>query len=387
MKQGSKISSLLISNDFPPIVSGISTVFYNIWKLLPDNQWLVLAPKVRGSEDFDSNSGVRTARYPYIIKSGLFPKLINQIMLFLYTTYLVISRRINKLHCGLLLSSGSIGWFYKKIFCIPYDLWVYGDETKDIYRGSVVSKFITDTIIKNADKIITNSPYVTREFIDFGIDKDRIVEIVPAVDSELFRPAEKSAHLVSKYQLAGKKVLLTVSRLAKRKGHENVLYAIKEVIRKFTNISYVIVGKGTEEANLRGIADRLGIKEHIVFAGFIPDNELPDFYNLCDIFVMPNIEVYDSTDSIEGFGIVFIEANACGKPVIGGRSGGVVDGAVIDGINGFLVDPSDAKEIAEKIILLLNDPNLAKSIGAAGRKRVELEFLWKDRAEVIRSLS
>ena len=386
MKQGSKISSLLISNDFPPIVSGISTVFYNIWKLLPDNQWLVLAPKVRGSEDFDRNSGVRAARYPYIIRTGLLPKLLNQIMLFLYTTYLIISRRINKLHCGLLLSSGSIGWFYKKIFCISYDLWVYGDETKDIYRGSVVSKFITDTIIRNADKIITNSPYVTREFIDFGIDKEKIIEIVPAVNAEIFSPAGKPENLVEKYDLRGKKILLTVSRLAKRKGHENVLYAIKEVIRKFPNISYVIVGKGTEEVNLRSIADRLGIKEHIVFAGFIPDNDLPDFYNLCDIFVMPNIEVYDSTDSIEGFGIVFIEANACGKPVIGGRSGGVVDGAIIDGVNGLLVDPANINEIGEKIILLLRDEELSKRLGAAGRARVEKDFQWIERADVIRNL-
>jgi phosphatidylinositol alpha-1,6-mannosyltransferase len=386
LKKESKISTLLISNDFPPVVSGISTVFYNIWKLFPDRQWPVLAPGVNGAGDFDRASGVETVRYPYINKSGFFPKLINQMMLFIYTACLIVTRRINLLHCGLLLSAGSLGWFFKKVFRIPYYLWVYGDETKEIYRGSTLARLITDAIISNAQKIITNSSYVTTEFVDFGIDKGNIIEIVPAVDSEIFRPAKKPARLVSRYNLSGKTVLMTVSRLAKRKGHENVLNALPVVVKKFPEIVYLIVGKGQEEANLKALAERLGIQEHVVFAGFVPDRELPDYYNACDIFVMPNIEDVNSTDSIEGFGIVFIEANACGKPVIGGRSGGVENGAVVDKLNGFLVDPSDVREISEKILLLLNDPKLARSIGETGRTRVVQQFQWKDRAEAIRTI-
>ncbi len=377
------MNRLLITNDFPPTVSGISTLFYNIWKLLPAEDWSVLTPITGQDKDFDGISAINTFRYRYLNSASIFAKIINQLVLFIYAGRTIIFKKTGMLHCGQLLSSGSIGLLFKKAAGLPYCLWVYGDETKDIYRGNVFSKYIVDGIIRNAYKIISISSYVTKEFLDFGVSPERIVEILPAVDPYQFSGNEKNEQFIESYNLRNKKVILTVSRLARRKGHEAVLYALKKVKEKLTDIAYLIVGKGPEEDRLRSLSKSLGLEGEVIFAGHVPDNVLADYYNLCDIFVMPNREDPGSTDSIEGFGIVFLEANACGKPVIGGRSGGVVDGAIEDGINGFLVDPLDTDQLAEKIVCLLTDVDLYKQISENSVQRVRKHFLWEDRAKLL----
>jgi phosphatidylinositol alpha-1,6-mannosyltransferase len=174
-------------------------------------------------------------------------------------------------------------------------------------------------------------------------------------------------------------VLLTVARLARRKGHDLVLRALP-LLGDIADLRYVIVGGGEDLARLEEIVRRNGLEESVIFAGRVPEHELPDYYRLCDLYVMPNREVTEVTDSLEGFGISFIEASACGKPAIAGRSGGT-DAAVADGETGYLVDPEDPAELASKIRLLLNDPGLRAEMGRKGRERVERDFTWRQRAE------
>jgi phosphatidylinositol alpha-1,6-mannosyltransferase len=380
------MKTLLITNDFPPVVSGISTVFYHVWKHLPASDFKVLVPRVAQCREFDQASAVPVIRYPWLAHQSKAAKIVNQLVLFVYTFILATINRIGVIHCGQILSSGSLGLFFKITLRIPYCLWVYGDETKDVYRSGPVSRYIVDKILWNADRVITNSAYVTREFVEFGILPEKIVEVLPAVDPEIFRPAPVPQHLAERYDLLGKKVIMTVSRVVKRKGHELVVRALPQLHAVIPEIIYLIVGRGPEEERLSALAERLGVAKQVRFVGYVADAELPDYYNCCDLFVMPNREDPESTDSIEGFGIVFIEANACAKPVIGGRSGGVVDGAVIDGETGFLVNPDSVDELVEKTLRLLRDPVLAAGLAVSGRVRVERFFLWTDRARMIENL-
>ena len=118
----------------------------------------------------------------------------------------------------------------------------------------------------------------------------------------------------------------------------------------------------------------LYLDDHVLFTGYVDPDQLNSLYNLCDVYVMLSRELVARGDT-EGFGITFLEANACGKPVIGGDSGGVSD-AILDGVTGFLVDPLDVDGVAEKLILLLEDPDLARRLGQQGRARVEGSFTW-----------
>jgi phosphatidylinositol alpha-1,6-mannosyltransferase len=118
----------------------------------------------------------------------------------------------------------------------------------------------------------------------------------------------------------------------------------------------------------------LGVRDRVIFAGRIPDEELPDIYALSDLFVMASREQLE-TRNVEGFGLVFLEASACAKPVVGGRSGGIPD-AVVDGVTGLLVDPHDPEDIAGALARILTNNHLASRLGQQGRSRVVNDFNW-----------
>lgn len=145
---------------------------------------------------------------------------------------------------------------------------------------------------------------------------------------------------------------------------------------------YLIIGKGEEEERLIELTKDLGLEEYVKFVGYVETEDMPLYYNNCDVFVMPSKTI---DIDYEGFGIVYLEANACGKPVIGGKSGGVGD-AVIDGVTGLLVDPDNIEEISQAIIRLLIDQAYARKLGESGRRRIEEELNWKTVGEKVESI-
>lgn len=371
------MKTLLVTNDFPPVVSGISTVFYYVWKYLPLDDNIILAPKVKNSLDFDKKNKLNMVRYPFFENGNILLKFINNLLMFLYIFFLIL--KIDGIHCGQILSSGICGLIFKKLFKTPYFLWVYGGETTPVYTQNPWSGALVRKILNNADVIVTNSKYTSKEFLEYGILPERIIEIIPGVDYDIFKPIAKPADLVEKYGLREKKTILTISRLVERKGHDIVLKALPQMLKTVPNLSYIIVGNGPYKEGLKALCTKLDLNSVVTFVGHVPDEDLVNYYNLCDVFVMPNREIFDTTDSIEGFGITFIEANACKKPVIGGKSGGAVE-AVVDGVTGFLVDPHNETEVAQRIIGLLQNEELSRRIGEDGRRRVENEFSWEKRA-------
>ncbi len=372
--------SLLLTHDFPPVISGIATVFYNIWQYYSRDRCIVLTRRVERFEAFDRSAAFHPIRIrvPKIGKPG---KIITFFLMASWTTYYVLLRNVREIHAGQILSCGPIGYLFQKICGIPCFLWVYGGETTAVYRRSKWEEKLVNTLLRECTYLVTNSPVVTREFVDYGISEERIIEIVPAVDADIFTPGPPPEHLIEKLGLEGKQVLLTVARLTRRKGHDLVLKAM-DILRNRDALHYVIVGLGEDRERLEGIVGTLGLTGSVTFAGRVEDSELPDYYRLCDIYVMPNREVLESTDSIEGFGISFIEANACEKPAIGGRSGGT-DAAVVDGVTGYLINPENPEELAEKMCFLLNNPDVSAEMGRAGRERVLREFFWKTRAQTL----
>ena len=149
--------------------------------------------------------------------------------------------------------------------------------------------------------------------------------------------------------------------------------ALPLVLKEIPNLKYLIVGKGPEETRLKSIVQQLGIQEHVVFAGHVEHNVLPQYYCLCDVFIMPSCV---SGENFESFGIVFTEAGACAKPVIGSKTGGISD-AVVDGVTGLLVEPYNTEEIAQALISLLTNEQLVLTLGKNGRVRVENELTWQ----------
>jgi phosphatidylinositol alpha-1,6-mannosyltransferase len=170
--------------------------------------------------------------------------------------------------------------------------------------------------------------------------------------------------------------------MQRRKGQDMVIHALSRIRQSIPQVKYVMVGTGEELAALTTMAQDLGVQDSVVFAGGVPDQELAAYYAACDVFIMPNRQI---GGDIEGFGIVYLEANAAGKPVIGGKSGGT-DDAIVDGVTGIRVNGNNSIEIANAVIDLLSTPDKAKAMGARGRQRVENGFTWDAVAQHTRVL-
>ena len=183
---------------------------------------------------------------------------------------------------------------------------------------------------------------------------DKVSVLPNTVDTQRFTIGEKPTYLLERYRLkAEQPVILTVCRLCSTetyKGYEKIIEAIPHIQKVIPDVHYLIVGKGDDRSHLEQLIARAGLEECVTLAGFVPDAELCAYYQLCDVFAMPS--------KLEGFGIVYLEAIACGKPAIGGNQDGAID-ALCHGELGVLVDPDDARAIATGItdIILKTYPN------------------------------
>ncbi len=374
--------TILITNDYPPVVSGISTVYHQVWKRLDSETHWILTPAVKGGADFDRGESSKVIRHPKFSGTGRLAKTLNALTQMIWVKWLVMFRGVRMIHAGQIWISGTIGWLMKVFFGVPYILWVYGGETLPVYMKGRFTTFWARTLLKGARQIVANSEFCRQEFLDYGFPQAKVPIVLPGVDPSVFTPGAAPESLIAKWNPEGKNILLTVARVSERKGHDLVIKSLSELLKKHPQTFYLIVGKGPDRERLQSLSEVLGVSDAVGFAGFVPDEELPDYYRLCDIYVMPNREIFDTTDSIEGFGISFVEASACGKPVIGGKSGGAVE-AVEDGKSGFLIDPDSVAEFTAAADKLLSNPTLRREIGEYGRQRVEREMDWAGRAEVV----
>ncbi|MCA1726705.1 MAG: glycosyltransferase family 4 protein, partial [Actinobacteria bacterium] len=207
----------------------------------------------------------------------------------------------------------------------------------------------------------------------------------PCVDADRFRPGLNGAALRERLGLNGSAVIGCVGRLVPRKGQDVLIRAMPQIARAIPDAALLLIGHGPYEDVLRRIADASPARDRIVFGGTVADEELPTAYAAMDVFAMP-CRTRNVWSGFEGFGIVFLEAAACEVPVVAGRSGGAAE-AVVDEETALVVDGRDPAIVAEAIIRVLREPQLAKSMGIAGRERVEARFTWdKTGARVARAL-
>ncbi|MGE5426021.1 MAG: glycosyltransferase family 4 protein [Bacillota bacterium] len=231
-------------------------------------------------------------------------------------------------------------------------------------------RWLSKLILKRAGFIICANSRVKEILLDFLPElQDKVVIINPGVVAQATDKAIKE-ELKDKYGLEGKKVLLSVGRLVERKGIDQAIKAFSQV--EDASAIYLIAGDGPERRRLEELASQSAAAARILFLGAIKEEEKWPLLDLCDIFITVSREI---EDDFEGFGIVYLEANLMGKPVIAGRSGGVGD-AVEDEVNGLLVNPLATTEITAAISELFAQPEEAFRLGSQGKSRAENNFSW-----------
>jgi phosphatidylinositol alpha-1,6-mannosyltransferase len=201
---------------------------------------------------------------------------------------------------------------------------------------------------------------------------NKIRVLYPGVDTNQFVPARRDAGVRSRLGWHDRPVVLSVGRLQKRKGHDQLIRAIERIRLVFPDVLYSIVGDGDERAALEELADRTGHRDRVQFLGELSDAKLLDCYQQCDLFVLPNRQI---GEDIEGFGMVLLEAQACGKPVIAGASGGTAETMRIPA-TGRVVDCNSIQDLSDLVIEMLSDVERLERMGTAGRDWVCKRFDW-----------
>jgi phosphatidylinositol alpha-1,6-mannosyltransferase len=210
----------------------------------------------------------------------------------------------------------------------------------------------------------------------------RMERLAPGVDIDVFRPDVEPMRTA--LGLAGRPVVVCVSRLVARKGQDTLIRALPSIQRRVPDAALLLVGGGPYERRLRSLARDTGVERDVVFTGSVPWRQLPAYYATGDVFAMPCRTRYGGMD-VEGLGVVFLEAAATGLPVVAGDSGGAPD-AVRAGETGLVVDGRSVSAVATSVGDLLVDPTRAKAMGAAGREWVEVEWQWSTLAGKLQHL-
>jgi len=290
------------------------------------------------------------------------------------------SQNVDLIHAHFAYPEGLVGLLAKKITRKPLIVTLHGYDIltePDVNFGLRLSKrydAIIRHVIRGADAIIVNSSAVYSEALKCGASKGKLHLIPLGVDLERFNPAISSQELKKELQIEYKRIVFTLKTHEPRYRIEDVIRAASFVLKRRKDVGFLIGGRGSLKPYHENLSKSLGVSSHVMFLGKIPYEKLPFFYSVCDVFVNPALG--------EGFGIVTAEAMATGKPVIAVRRYGSID-LVSDHVNGFLVNPRDAKQIAEKILWLISNSKKAKRMGVNGREIAEEKFNVNKRIDKI----
>ena len=356
----------VMTPDFPPATGGIQTMLHEIVRRGSRDSAVITADQP-GAADFDRQQPFQVLRLKFT-SDRIITRTLELVQAGLPWAR---SGKYAAIHCGHVSFAGAA--YQLRMFSrLPYWVYSYGMELLPLRHGggkAHVYKFF----LRQADRHITISRYTRQLLIDCGVDA-RKIDIVPlGVDTARLRPNLDTGEIRQRLGLPAGRMLLTVARLMERKGHAYVLQALALLRDQMPDLHYLIVGDGPQRNGLHRLISELGLQDRARLLGRVAEEDLPLLYNCCDVFVMPAAEIPEK-EEVEGFGLVFLEAMACGKPVIGGNSGGIPD--AIPPQAGLIVPPKDANLLAAAIAELLSDPAHLQTMGVAGLQWTRDVMTW-----------
>ena len=380
---------LFLTDNYLPHAGGARVYYHELYRGLvrryADTTVHILTKRTPGWQAFDSrecDDRLKISRKFKPLpnwKYGQLPKIAGP---FLHALPFLLRRRVDVVHFGDLYPQGVICLALKRLLGVRYIAYCHGEEitVTDHFR---YQPRVRNAVLQAADAVIAANEFARQNLIRIGVPAARVHKILPGVDRQKFRPGPADPALVKRLGLENKLVLLTVGRLTRRKNHDAVFDALAAVGQEFSGLAYLIVGTGEERDRLERRATDLGLGQTVRFVGQVSDEELADYYRLADVFVLPNRA--EASGDVEGFGMVFIEANACGKPVIGGRSGGALE-AIVDGQTGLLVDPNNIDDLISALRSTLRDRALRQRMAQAALRHAQ-QFDWDNSVKLLRAVS
>ncbi len=359
---------LIITLEYPPQVGGIASYIFNYAQVLAGDK-IIYAPRLAGDSAFDQTKQLKVIRRsPYWI---LWPRWLR--MLFQIGS-IIKQEKITELHIHHVLPVGYIGYWFLKRKKISYTLFLHGTD----FNMATKNKFKANrfhTICSQASRTVVNSEFLKTKLLARFDDLKNVIVVNPGPGSIFFNGVDEAALAKRRAELAltGKKVILTVARLAEGKGYPHLIRVMPEILKSIPNLVWIIIGNGPKKKNIMDLIQNHSLQNVVRFLGTVAYADLPFYYHLANAFVLLT---HPDEVSEEGWGTVFLEAAASDLPVVAGRVGGVEE-AVLNLETGLVVDVHQDKAVVNAIVEILKNPEFAKQMGQVGKARVLSEFTWE----------
>lgn len=369
---------LVLTQDFPPAIGGIETYSWELARRWADavEELVVVCPRQRGSAAVD-----RAAPFP-VIRTRV-PCDLLALGARAAIMPIVRRRRIDAVFLAQwqpgpsLLGPRRAGRI-PRLFVAAHGRELLFAPFAGAPRLQAACDRLRRDVLAGADALFPVSRYTAGLIRRIGVDHPRVVVVGNGTDPARFTPGEGAAFR-ARHGLGDRPLILTLGRLVARKGIDDVIRSLPTLRAHHPDALYAVAGGGPDRARLEGLVAELGLGDAVRFLGRLEADELVPALRACDVFVTAS---RDDEPDVEGFGIVFLEAGACGRPVVGTFAGGIPD-AIVDGETGLLVPQADPTALAGALGRLLDDPALRRRLGAAGRRRVVEVANWDTAARRI----
>ena len=362
---------LLVTNDFGPRAGGIETFVIGLLERIKGHEVTVFTSQQGDTSVYDQQwiekFGVRVIRdqSKILLPSWRVTRAAKKI---------VAAKNINVVVFGaaapLALMSPSLRKSgVKKIIALTHGHEVWWAK---IFPFRLAIKRIG----KNVDHLTYLGEF-TRQAISKPLTRKsttEMVKIAPGIDTAHFIPQPDAMQKRKELGLQDKKIIISVGRLVHRKGQDNLIQAMPAVLKKIPNAHLLLVGEGPYRKHLEKLVMKSSLEQNVTFAGRIMYDRLPSYLSAADLFAMPSRSRFFGLE-VEGLGIVYLEASACGIPVVAGNSGGAPD-AVLEGVTGLCVDGTNIEQITAAIVEICSDAERASHMGAAGRNWIVNQWRW-----------
>lgn len=366
---------LVITNDFPPRTGGIQNFLHNLLAGFDPNQVVVFCSNYQRSKEFDLEQNYKVIR---INSKILLPTKKRTKQAIEIAKEFGCDRVLFGASAPLGLMTAALKRAgIKKVVALTH-----GHEAG--WAGVPILSQLLRKSLKDLDVVTYLGDYTKNKIAPFISPNTKFIRLTPGVDTNVFHPRtqEKKNELLARYQLSGKQVVFCVSRLMPRKGQDRLIEIWPKLLQRNPNAHLVLSGGGSYKRKLIKKIKNRNLQNNVTFLGRMKQAELADHYGMSSIFAMPSRMRFFGLD-VEGLGMVYLEAAACSIVTIGGGAGGVPD-ALLDETTGFLIRPNDKRQLINRLDFLLQNPQVARQMGEAGRDWVVLNWQWATRQAVLR---
>lgn len=346
--------TLLLTENFPPKEGGSGRWFWELYSRLPNDKVLIVANDTPEGREFDKTHELDIVRIE--LESTEWGLASTKGLGFYWETIrkvlkLIKEHDIEEVHCGRVIPEGVIARALKLLAGARYNCFVHGEDVETAATSREHSLLVKN-VCKNASMLICNSENTANIVRKLGFDSGSKCEVLhPGVDTSRFEVAAPDTSFRQKMGWSGKRVLLTVGRLQRRKGQDFLIKSMPALLKEFPDLFYAVVGRGECYDELISLVDQHKLHDNVCVYPDMDDEALIKCYQQCDIFILPNRTI---DNDIEGFGMVLVEAQVCGKPVIAGDSGGTRETMNI-GKTGHIIDCGSTENLLNGLSPILRN--------------------------------